>query len=404
MQPRECIGPIIPAIRARKDEKLTLPPLCAMIDPSTKLGSDGRAPSDIKFSGTTSVIAFRDPFQHAEKATASFPKGGSVVPLSPPLPAVSLKRASSDSSLTDHTSFLHQQNGPEFLSHKRRCLSYLSPLDTSMQKRPWGNRHPMLNSQYWKRSVLASPSQLLASRFQDSPCSPRPETMYTQKCPQGTSPRSLRPSLSPRSGQIPQVSRLSTPSPLSQFITLPATRSPHNAETNKRQTFKVPDPCYLTSSNSKDAGNTAVFASSVSPMPHYTPRDLGDASSKKPKISKPKQRPAKQKDEHTQGSICKSCGVTTTPEWRKGPTGPRTLCNACGLLYAKLCKKWKHFSASNYEELYEPFDSQSKTTEFPSPIEQMEALKKLRFSGRAAIRTQQPPEGLLTSDSNSTTQ
>ena len=26
-------------------------------------------------------------------------------------------------------------------------------------------------------------------------------------------------------------------------------------------------------------------------------------------------------------SVCHSCGVTSTPEWRKGPQGPRTLCN-----------------------------------------------------------------------------
>ncbi|KAJ1971311.1 hypothetical protein H4R35_005339 [Dimargaris xerosporica] len=29
---------------------------------------------------------------------------------------------------------------------------------------------------------------------------------------------------------------------------------------------------------------------------------------------------------------------TETPEWRKGPNGPRTLCNACGLIYAKMTK------------------------------------------------------------------
>ncbi|KAG1054543.1 hypothetical protein G6F46_002166 [Rhizopus delemar] len=28
---------------------------------------------------------------------------------------------------------------------------------------------------------------------------------------------------------------------------------------------------------------------------------------------------------------CQSCQSTETPEWRKGPFGPRTLCNACGL-------------------------------------------------------------------------
>ncbi|CAK5273636.1 unnamed protein product [Mycena citricolor] len=36
---------------------------------------------------------------------------------------------------------------------------------------------------------------------------------------------------------------------------------------------------------------------------------------------------------------CLGCQATSTPEWRRGPMGPRTLCNACGLVYAKLVKK-----------------------------------------------------------------
>lgn len=37
---------------------------------------------------------------------------------------------------------------------------------------------------------------------------------------------------------------------------------------------------------------------------------------------------------------CVHCGEGSTPEWRRGPYGNRTLCNACGLFYRKLIKKF----------------------------------------------------------------
>ncbi|KAJ7749574.1 white collar 2 type of transcription factor [Mycena maculata] len=36
--------------------------------------------------------------------------------------------------------------------------------------------------------------------------------------------------------------------------------------------------------------------------------------------------------------VCVTCGRTDSPEWRKGPSGPKTLCNACGLRWAKQTK------------------------------------------------------------------
>lgn len=39
------------------------------------------------------------------------------------------------------------------------------------------------------------------------------------------------------------------------------------------------------------------------------------------------------------GQRCHSCNTTETPEWRRGPDGARTLCNACGLHYSKLLRK-----------------------------------------------------------------
>ncbi|KAA8914348.1 hypothetical protein TRICI_002945 [Trichomonascus ciferrii] len=36
---------------------------------------------------------------------------------------------------------------------------------------------------------------------------------------------------------------------------------------------------------------------------------------------------------------CDECGAVESPEWRKGPKGPKTLCNACGLRWAKKTRK-----------------------------------------------------------------
>jgi len=51
--------------------------------------------------------------------------------------------------------------------------------------------------------------------------------------------------------------------------------------------------------------------------------------------------PAKKKKKDGKGGEqkCRSCNTTATPEWRRGPLGPRTLCNACGLVWAKMIKK-----------------------------------------------------------------
>lgn len=48
-----------------------------------------------------------------------------------------------------------------------------------------------------------------------------------------------------------------------------------------------------------------------------------------------RQKKVKSADEY----VCTDCGTLDSPEWRKGPNGPKTLCNACGLRWAKKEKK-----------------------------------------------------------------
>ncbi|KAK1035941.1 white collar 2 type of transcription factor, partial [Friedmanniomyces endolithicus] len=52
-------------------------------------------------------------------------------------------------------------------------------------------------------------------------------------------------------------------------------------------------------------------------------------------VAKKEKKKLKVADEY----VCANCGALDSPEWRRGPKGPKTLCNACGLRWAKKEKK-----------------------------------------------------------------
>jgi len=45
--------------------------------------------------------------------------------------------------------------------------------------------------------------------------------------------------------------------------------------------------------------------------------------------------------------ICENCGVDRSPEWRRGPSGHKTLCNACGLRYSRTINRLNQQRAKN---------------------------------------------------------
>ncbi|KAJ3044401.1 hypothetical protein HDV00_002293 [Rhizophlyctis rosea] len=51
--------------------------------------------------------------------------------------------------------------------------------------------------------------------------------------------------------------------------------------------------------------------------------------------------------------VCHSCGTTKTGQWRRGPAGPRTLCNACGLEFAKKIRKTQEMYGWNAKKAEE---------------------------------------------------
>ncbi|KAL7104579.1 hypothetical protein ACP275_08G254400 [Erythranthe tilingii] len=89
------------------------------------------------------------------------------------------------------------------------------------------------------------------------------------------------------------------------------------------------------------AASSSSSSSSTSfspPALYFVQTETGDSSLRKPPAAK--KRKSKPADVSGGGGAvqqqprrCSHCGVTKTPQWRAGPLGPKTLCNACGVRF-----------------------------------------------------------------------
>ncbi|KAE8711499.1 GATA transcription factor 1 [Hibiscus syriacus] len=95
--------------------------------------------------------------------------------------------------------------------------------------------------------------------------------------------------------------------------------------------FSLP---FISSASSTPTGPTSLVGSESESESHLTEKSAKKKQKKKnltwlsssSKIDKsPSQQPVVRK--------CSHCEVTKTPQWREGPKGPKTLCNACGVRY-----------------------------------------------------------------------
>ncbi|KAG2588619.1 GATA transcription factor 23-like [Panicum virgatum] len=58
---------------------------------------------------------------------------------------------------------------------------------------------------------------------------------------------------------------------------------------------------------------------------------------------------------------CVECRATTTPMWRSGPTGPRSLCNACGIRYRKKRRQELGLDHKQQQQLRQQHNGEVKT-------------------------------------------
>ncbi|KAK6201431.1 uncharacterized protein RJT21DRAFT_126595 [Scheffersomyces amazonensis] len=104
---------------------------------------------------------------------------------------------------------------------------------------------------------------------------------------------------------------------------------------------------HLTNSDDIDRDSDRIIVSNPLPSndissnastksPSQSSKRKGGKREKK-KVIRPKRKYTRKKTV----DVCVHCKCVDTPEWRKGPPGSGPLCNACGLFYTKLVKKFE---------------------------------------------------------------
>ncbi|KAL0422815.1 UNVERIFIED_CONTAM: GATA transcription factor 5 [Sesamum latifolium] len=90
----------------------------------------------------------------------------------------------------------------------------------------------------------------------------------------------------------------------------------------------------LSSADSSSTSSSSYGSSSVSPFVFTNPVLDTEwfSSAEKPPAKKQKRKPDAESGS-VSGRRCTHCQVQKTPQWRTGPLGPKTLCNACGVRF-----------------------------------------------------------------------
>lgn len=87
------------------------------------------------------------------------------------------------------------------------------------------------------------------------------------------------------------------------------------------------------STTAESSSTSSSHCSSDVPHPFiFTKPVLGSEGSEKP-AAKMKRKKPEAEGGAASGRRCTHCQVQKTPQWRAGPLGPKTLCNACGVRF-----------------------------------------------------------------------
>ncbi|XP_047968040.1 GATA transcription factor 5-like [Salvia hispanica] len=98
--------------------------------------------------------------------------------------------------------------------------------------------------------------------------------------------------------------------------------------------WPVLSPSFTESSTSSSSSSSSTTSFSPPNHPWVVQSQTGESFLGKLAVKKQRKKPADGGvAAAAQPRRCSHCGVTKTPQWRAGPLGSKTLCNACGVRY-----------------------------------------------------------------------
>lgn len=136
------------------------------------------------------------------------------------------------------------------------------------------------------------------------------------------------------SGNLPPFNISAVQKPRSPCFPLPLPTKPRsNWSRSNGRSWSL--PCLLLSAAESSSTSLSSHGSStLTPLFYENPvqKTLWFSPLKKPPAKKQKRNPEPD-GVAISGRRCTHCQVQKTPQWRAGPLGPKTLCNACGVRF-----------------------------------------------------------------------
>ncbi|KAM5546701.1 GATA transcription factor 5-like [Rosa sericea] len=119
----------------------------------------------------------------------------------------------------------------------------------------------------------------------------------------------------------------------------PCFKTPVPAKARSKRTrtggrvWSLGSPTFTESSSSSSSSSSTSSCPSSPWLIYNTTQGPGAFGSSVEKPQKKPKRPATEGGSSQPPRRCSHCGVQKTPQWRTGPNGAKTLCNACGVRY-----------------------------------------------------------------------